>query len=124
MRTVLTITSERVQARVAITVFHLNGWLDAQSENQFVEAAQTEYDNGARYLLVDLSQIEGITSAGIRAVQKANRIFLPDGALYKTAPVRLAGAPPQIIQVLGITGFLQNLPLYENVQVAIQSFEA
>ena len=124
MGTVLTITSEHVQARVAITVFRLKGWLDAQSENQFVQAAQAAYEAGARFLVLDLSQIEAVASAGIRAVQKANRIFASEGALYRVAHVRLASAPPQIVQVLGITGFLQNLPLYENVQAAIESFEA
>jgi len=34
----------------------------------------------------------------------------------------LCNAPPQIYNVLGITGFLQNIPMYESLADALESF--
>lgn len=118
----LTISSEQVQADVPVTVFHLRGWLDAQSEAQLLEAARTAYDGGARYLLIDMRDLDTLTSAGMRALQKCYQIFTPKENHFKVAHLKLCNAPPQIYNVLGITGFLQNIPMYESIDAALQSF--
>jgi anti-anti-sigma factor len=118
----LTISSEQVQADVPVTVFHLRGWLDAQSEGQLLEAARTAYDGGARYLLIDMRDLDTLTSAGMRALQKCYQIFTPKEDQFKVAHLKLCNAPPQIYNVLGITGFLQNIPMYESLDAALQSF--
>ena len=100
----------------------LRGWLDAQSEGQLLEAARTSYDGGARYLLIDMSELDTLTSAGMRALQKCFQIFTPKEDQFKVAHLKLCNAPPQIYNVLGITGFLQNIPMYESMQAALQSF--
>jgi len=38
------------------------------------------------------------------------------------AHLKLCNAPPQIYNVLGITGFLQNILMYESQDAALQSF--
>ena len=118
----LRISSEEIQADVPVTVFHLRGWLDAQSEEQLLEAARTSYDSGARYLLIDMSELDTLTSAGMRALQKVYQIFTPKEDHFKIAHLKLCNAPPQIYNVLGITGFLQNIPMYESRDAALQSF--
>ena len=122
MNSDLKITSEQMQADVAVMVFRIRGWLDAQSEEQLLEAGRTAYDNGARYLLIDMSDLDTITSAGIRALQKLYQMFTPKEDRFKIAHLKLCNAPPQIYNVLGITGFLQNIPMYENLADAIASF--
>jgi anti-anti-sigma factor len=105
-----------------VTVFRLRGWLDAQSEEQLLEAARTSYDGGARYLLIDMSELDTLTSAGMRALQKVYQIFTPKEDQFRMAHLKLCSAPPQIYNVLGITGFLQNIPMYESQDAALQSF--
>ena len=122
MNSDLNITSEQMQADVAVMVFRIRGWLDAQSEEQLLEAARTAYDGGARYLLIDMTDLDTITSAGIRALQKLYQMFTPKEDRFKIAHLKLCNAPPQIYNVLGITGFLQNIPMYENLEDAITSF--
>ncbi|RPI92933.1 MAG: anti-sigma factor antagonist [Chloroflexi bacterium] len=118
------ISSEQMQADVPVTVFRLRGWLDAQSEEQLLEAARITYDGGARYLLIDMSELDTLTSAGMRALQKVYQIFTPKDAPrhFKVAHLKLCNAPPQIYNVLGITGFLQNIPMYESADAALRSF--
>ena len=122
MNSDLKILSEQVQASVPVTVFHIRGWLDAQSEAQLLENARLAYDEGARYLLINMSDLDTLTSAGMRALQKVYQIFTPKEDQFKVAHLKLCNAPPQIYNVLGITGFLQNIPMYESMDTALDSF--
>ena len=116
------IVSEQVKASLPVTVFHIRGWLDAQSEAQLLENARLAYDEGARYLLINMSDLDTLTSAGMRALQKVYQIFTPKEDQFKVAHLKLCNAPPQIYNVLGITGFLQNIPMYESMDTALDSF--
>ena len=122
MNSDLKITAEQVQATVPVTVLQVRGWLDAQSEEQLLAAARTAYEEGARYILIDMSELDTITSAGIRALQKIYQMYTPKEDRLKIAHLKLCNAPPQIYNVLGITGFLHNIPMYESLQAALDSF--
>ncbi len=116
------LSAEQVQADVPLTVFHIRGWLDAQSEEELLAAARTAYDEGARYLLIDMKELDTLTSGGMRALQKVYQIFTPKEDHFKVAHLKLCNAPPQIYNILGITGFLHNIPMYESVDIALRSF--
>ena len=122
MDTTLKITQEQVQGIVPVTVFRLRGWLDAQGEESLLAAARDTYDAGSRFLLLDLSEVDTLTSAGMRAMQKVYKLYTPADEHFKVSRVKLCNAPPQVYHVLGVTGFLQNIPNYENEQAAIDSF--
>ncbi len=118
----LKITSEQVQADVPVTVFHVRGWLDAQGEDHLLELARKVHEDGAEYLLIDMSDLNTLTSAGMRALQKVYQMFTPAEDRFKVAHLKLCNAPPPIYNVLGITGFLQNIPMYETRDAALESF--
>ena len=122
MNSDLKITTEQRQAAVPVTVFSIRGWLDGQSEEQLLEAARNAYEGGARYLLMDMGDLDTITSAGIRAIQKLYQMYTPKEDRFKVAHLKLCSAPPQIYNVLGITGFLQNIPMYASQADALESF--
>ncbi|HEU0292724.1 MAG TPA: STAS domain-containing protein [Anaerolineales bacterium] len=122
MNSDLKITSEQVQAAVPVTVLQVRGWLDAQSEEQLLAAARTAFEEGARYILIDMSELDTITSAGIRSLQKIYQMYTPKEDRFKLAHLKLCNAPPQIYNVLGITGFLHNIPMYESQEAALESF--
>ena len=122
MNSDLKILSEEVQADVPVTVFHLHGWLDAQSEGQLLEEARKASDAGAQFLVIDMSDLDTLTSAGMRALQKVYQIFTPKEDQFKVAHLKLCNAPPQIYNVLGITGFLHNIPMYASIEDALESF--
>lgn len=122
MNSDLKISSEEVQADVPVMVFHLRGWLDAQSEGQLLEAARLANDGGAEYLLIDMDELDTLTSAGMRALQKVYQVFTPRDDQFKVAHLKLCNAPPQIYNVLGVTGFLQQIPMYESQEDALASF--
>jgi anti-anti-sigma factor len=115
---------EQVQGEVSITIFHLRGWLDARSEDQFEEWAKDAYEKGTRYLLLDLSELDTLTSAGMRAIQKVYNLYTPKDADKEFPHLKVTSAPPQVYHALKVAGFLQSIPVYESMQSAIDSFKA
>jgi anti-anti-sigma factor len=118
----LKIIKEQIQGNVHITVLHLRGWLDMYGEELLIATARSCYEEGSRYLLIDLANVETLTSAGIRAMQKVYKIFTPAEERSKMARVKLCNAPPQVHHILGITGFFLTIMNYESMQEAIDSF--
>ena len=125
MNAELKITSEQIQrqGKDTVTVFHLRGWMDAQSEDQLLTAAREAYTAGARLLVLDMAEIDMLTSAGMRAIQKVYKLFTPTEQDVKIARMKLCNAPPSIYHVLGVTGFLHTMPMYESLQAALDSYE-
>ncbi len=123
METTLTITREEIQANNPITVLHLQGWLDAKGEENLLAAARAAYSEGTRYMILDLAGVETLTSAGMRAMHKVYKLFTPAEERMKTLRVSICNAPVQVNNILGITGFLLNIPSYRNMQLAIDSFK-
>lgn len=118
----LKITKEQVMGNVPVTIFHLHGWLDAQSEERLLTEAKAAYAEGSRYLLLDLAAVDTLTSAGMRAMQKVYKIYTPEDEHFKVSRLKLCNAPPQVYHILGITGFLHNIPNYEDQGSAVAAF--
>ena len=114
-----TISQEQITGAVSVTVLHINGLLDAQSEQKLIQTVQRTYDEGAGFLVIDMSQLHTLTSAGIRALQKTYKMFTPKES--RESHLLLCTAQPQINNILGITGFLDKIPMYETLDAAVQS---
>jgi anti-anti-sigma factor len=114
---------EQVQDEVLITTFHLSGRLDINGEEDFVKWASDAYQAGARYLLLDMSEVTMLTSAGMRAIQKVYRMFTTEDSTLDTSQLKMAAAPPPVYEPLKMTGFLKTIPVFETVQSAIAAFK-
>jgi len=128
----LSITSSQAKGKANVTVFHLNGVLDAASENDLYERVCQVIDSGAHYLLLDLEDLTHISSAGLRALHNIFKKCTPEGEFeesrrsgepYKSPYFKLAGASPNVYSVLNLAGFLHNIPFYPTMEDALESFE-
>ena len=54
--------------RVPVTVLHVDGNIDSSTYEAFQSTAKKLIDDGARYMLVDLSHAPFVSSAGLRAL--------------------------------------------------------
>lgn len=116
-----------------VTILHLEGVLDGQTEKGFVDAAHAEFDAGKTALLLDFGKLDIITSAGLRALQNLYKKFTPEeeiqawnaehqGEVHKAKNLRVAQASSEVTYILSITGFLQSLYVYADIQEALDSF--
>jgi len=116
-----------------VQILHLAGKLDVQTQAALLEAARAQRAAGTRYLLIDLGALDFITGAGLGALHNIYKLFTPQeeviaweqqkhGEPYKSGYMKLAGASPSVYFVLNIAGFLQNIPIYPDVEGALKSF--
>jgi len=117
-----------------VPVLHLAGRLDGQSDQALLKFVLDEHDAGARLLLLDLSQVDTLTSAGLRAFHIIYKLFTLRADIedwernhhdepYKSTYFKLAGTTPEIYYILNIAGFLHNIPVYADIQEGLQSFK-
>ena len=128
----LSITTSQVSGKAPLTVMHLTGHLHGNTEHQLVDHARQVYEDGARHLLLDLSALDVLSSAGLRAIQNIFKLLTPSTDAetirhhgeepYKSPYLKLVCPNPQIYYVLSITGFMQSLFIYNDLDEAIKSF--
>lgn len=130
----LNITASQIQGEVPVTILHLNGHLHGNTEPELLDRARQALEDGAKYLLLDLSGVEVLTSAGLRAIHNIFNMFTPqsDRAAikqhgeepYKSPYFKLACPNPDVYYILNIAGFLQNILIYNSLEEAAGSFTA
>jgi len=129
----LKITSSQEQARVLVTVFHLQGRLNMSNVDELIEKARQAYKDGMRYLLIDLKEVESITSAGLSAILSIYKMLIPKGGSKvkdktpagepsRSSYLKLVNPSPQVYYVLDIAGFLDSIAIYDNIEDALASF--
>jgi anti-anti-sigma factor len=128
----LSITTSQVQGNVTVTILHLGGHLHGATEHQLLDHARQSHEDGASHLLLDLSDLEVLSSAGLRAIQSIFKLLTPPADMelmhqhgdepYKSPYLKLVCPNPQIYYVLNITGFMQSLFIFNNMDDAIKSY--
>jgi anti-anti-sigma regulatory factor len=130
----LDITASQIQGDVPVTILHLKGHLHGSTEAELLDRARQALEDGSKYLLLDLSEVEVLTSAGLRAIHNIFNLFTPAGdheairqhgdEPYKSPYFKLVCPNPNVYYVLNIAGFLQNILIYNNMEEATNSFVA
>jgi anti-anti-sigma factor len=128
----LNINLTKAQGNVPVTVMHLKGHLHGETEGLLLERARQSIQEGSKHILLDLSGVSVLTSAGLRAIHNIFNLLTPKGDVevihqhrdepYKSPYFKLLCPNPQIYYVLNIAGFLQNIPIYSDMEEAVQSF--
>ena len=130
----LNITASQIQGEVPVTILHLSGHLHGDTEHELVDRARQAREDGSKYLLLDLSEVEVLTSAGLRAIHNIFNLFTPQSDVdvihkhgeepYKSPYFKLVCPNPNVYYILNIAGFLQNLLIYNNMEDAVNSFSS
>lgn len=125
--------------KVPVSVVRIKGDLDASSYIDLVNTAQQLYDEGARYLLLDLTDLAFISSAGLASLHLITKIFRGERsdpkqgwATFKDVDrergsglqknVKLLKPSPDVDKVLDTVGFKQFFEIYMDLDEAVQSF--
>jgi len=124
--------------RVPVMVLHVDGNIDSSSYEKFQSTAKKLIEEGAQYILVDLSHAPFVSSAGLRAL---HTIFTelrsrnPDANLsdeqmkkgisagtYKSPHLKLLNLSPQTKAAFETSGFDMYLDTFTDLKTAIASF--
>jgi len=122
-----------------ITVLHLHGALDGSSYQYFIDEAQKLYQAGVRNLLLDMSELTFLSSAGLSGLHRVARIYRGEdpstfeegwAAIHAMGKEHSSGFQRQIkllnpsekIQ-LDTVGFKAFFEIYTELKPALASFQ-
>lgn len=132
----LSISTEELQGRVPVTVIHLKGDLDGNTFEQLQKKADEVFQAGARYLLLDLSQVPFVSSAGIRGLHYVFNLLRTDSATesdqaiskglrdgtFKSPHLKLLSPNKNVGNLLKVTGYDMFLEIHQDLDEAVKSF--
>ncbi len=124
------------QGRVPVTVFRVFGDVDVQSYEALQAQAEQAYRAGTRYLLLDLAQVDYVSSAGIRAINHLFNLMRTDvpaendaalreglsAGTFMSQHLKLLNPNPRVKEVLKITGLDMFLEFHTDLGPAVASF--
>ncbi|HLO17146.1 MAG TPA: STAS domain-containing protein [Anaerolineales bacterium] len=126
------------QARVPVTILHVEGDIDSFTYDDFLSKAQELIQDGARYLIIDLAQVPYISSAGLRAIYtifKDLRAVHPEENLseeqmenaammgtYKSPHLKLLNLSDGVHGVFQMGGFDRYIEIFTDREKALASF--
>jgi anti-anti-sigma factor len=130
------ITVSHEQGRVPVTVLHIADDIDSSNYEQLDQIAEQEIQAGTQYILVDLTGVGFISSAGFRSftkIFKKLRSLSTDGSddemrkgtnsgVYKSPYLKLFKPSKLVTETMKIAGFDMLLEVHDNMKTAISSF--
>jgi len=129
----ITVTQE--QNRVPVTVFHIVGKTDSDSATILQKKAMEMIDDGARYLIFDLSKVPYMSSAGLRVLQevfsklralsseesdKDTYRKIADGS-YQLPYLKIVNPTSEVLEVLKMSGFDMLVSIEKDLKKAMAS---
>jgi anti-anti-sigma regulatory factor len=128
----MNITIDIRQAREPIAVMHLQGDIDASNFVQVVDKAREIYQNPARNLVIDLSEVPNITATGLVAIHKIALLYSgvpeeqahPDLTHSSNARkyVKLLSPQPAVDEALTTAGLKLFFKVFHDLESALNSF--
>ena len=114
------VTVTQTCGRVPVTVIQLGDRLNLGNTEEFEQAAKGAYAAGGRNMVVDLSKVPSLTSAGIRTILVIYKMLTePTDA---TKHLKLVGPIPAVREVLDIAGILKFIEVFASQDEAVASF--
>jgi serine/threonine-protein kinase RsbW len=113
----LTMVKRVAGQSATVRVFELSGRLDAVRTDAAIEQVHGAITDGARKVLLDLSDVTFLSSSGLRALLLMRKELLAhDGEL------RLCALRPEVQEVFALTGFTQVFTIHRSRAEALDAF--
>lgn len=112
------------QGSVPVTVMRLEGDIDAATHVTLKDKAEEVIQGGARNILLDLSGVAYMGSAGFRALHAISNMLDPEGAtgMSKSKQLKLLNPTEDVSRVIKTLGFDVYLDIFTDRSEAIASF--
>jgi anti-anti-sigma factor len=100
-----------------ISVLSVRGDINSNTLRELVERADQVLNKGYHDLIIDLHEVNYISSGGLVAIQR-----IMGRAAERGGKTVLAGVTPRVAQVLDVMGFSQHFNIFPDVAAAQASF--
>ena len=126
------------ESRQPIAIMKLKGEINAATYMEVVNKAQELFDNPARHLIIDLSEVSTVSSSGLVGLHKIALVYSgtpqemdtdtqnprPDFTHSSDARkfVKLLAPTPEVDEALRMAGLRLFFKIYTDLDSAIQSF--
>ncbi len=96
-----------------IEIFEISGRIDANNANDFEKILVQSIEEGATKMIADLTNLEYISSSGLRVFLLIAKKIGKNGFIY------LCSLQPQVSQIFNISGFNNIFSIFENREDAL-----
>ncbi len=128
------IAVKQEQSKVPVTVLQLKG--DLTAEEPLRSQVEAAHNNGSHYILLDLTNVQYISSAGLRALHHSYSLLREPGAeaqsgavprgilagTYHSPNLKLLKPSKNAMKALSVAGFDMFLEIHDDYKKAIASF--
>ena len=97
----------------------LKGSLDANTQSALEDKAKEAIDSGADYLILDMSGVDYLGSAGMRAIHAITNVLSPDTPGMHSDKLKVLNPSPAAMKVFKTLGFDSFIDIHANVDEAI-----
>jgi len=133
----MNITVSQEQGKVPVTVLHIADDIDSSNFEQLDQVAEKQIAAGVQYMLIDLSEVGFISSAGFRSFTKIFKELrshsmdaseqemhkgINSGA-YKSPYLKIFKPSKLVAETMKIAGFDMLLEVHHDMKAAIDSFQ-
>jgi len=137
----MNLTTTQAQGRVPVTVVGIEGELDGSNFQQLINTARDMYKAGARHLLLDMSKMTYMSSAGLVALHSTALLMRGEeppspehgwGAFHAITrdqatgrvhqAVKLLSPQPRVEKTLTMTGLKEFFEVHTDLSAAVASF--
>lgn len=103
--------------RNEVVALPIHGRVDAVTAPQLNRQVHEQIAQGARFVLLDLTDVTFLSSSGLRSLLLIRKELMTLGG-----ELRLAGLQPQVHEVFALTGFTQVFAIHQTVDEARAAF--
>lgn len=100
-----------------MVVIPLKGRVDAVTSPGITTQVREHITSGAHYVLLDLSEVNFLSSSGLRALLLIRKDLMTEGG-----ELRLSSLQPQVLEVFTLTGFTQVFAIHNTREEAQAAF--
>ena len=128
-------TETRNDGRVPVAVIYVQGKIDTHTFSDLEEVGRSLYEQGSRRMVLDLTEVRYINSAGLRAIHTIYNLLRSDfpdeademlrkriGDNVRSRLLKLVGPSQNVRELFTTSGYDRFLEVHENLDSAIQSF--
>jgi anti-anti-sigma factor len=103
--------------RDTTNIISITGSLDAVNAPEAIRFMLAQVESGWNQLVLDLSQVDFMSSAGLRTI-----LMVLKECRHQGGDLRLVGPNAAIGKILKITGFIGVMQVFDDIDQAVNSF--